>query len=427
MVKPKSKRRIKRHRNRARDRVGKEKLIKRGKILKKQDQKKENLNIAFFTETYTPQVNGAVTSINSFVSELLDMGHSVDIFAPAPGPDAWEGARVYRFKSITFFPYPEFRASLPSGKVYKLVKKNKYDIIHTHGPFALGYQGWKAAVKYGIPHLTTFHTPIADYVGYLLGGKNSPLVPAGKAIAWWYTRWYYNRFPLVISPSFAIAQLLRDNGITPSIKIIRTGISLSEFDSVKHSKDVRDKFGIDNDFIIHSGRLSHEKNVSTILRAFSIIKDKLDIDLVITSRGPLLARLQSLAMDLGLEGRVHFTGYVDRVDQIKLFKEAEFGMIASDAETQGLVILEEMACRIPVIGSNYLAIPEAIKDGWNGLLFKLYDHNDLANKIYWMIEHDNDRRRMKKNARKTAEENTNKIWTNKLLNVYEGILSNRRY
>ncbi len=376
------------------------------------------MRIAFFTETYIPQVNGVVTGINSFVEELTRKGNDIDIFAPAPGPDKWDGAKVYRFKSITFFPYPEFRAALPSSRVYKLVKKGKYDIIHTHGPFALGYQGWKAAVKFGIPHLTTFHTPIADYVGYLLGGKNSPLVPIGKAIAWAYTRWYYNRFPLVLSPSFAIAQLLRDQGITPEIEIVRTGIDLKEFDRVKKTKEVRDKFGIERDYIIHSGRLSHEKNVDNIIHAFSLIKDKVDVDLVITSRGPLLNKLQSLAIGLGLEGRVHFTGYVDREDQIKLFKEARFGIIASDAETQGLVILEEMACKIPVIGSNYLAIPETIHDGENGLLFRVYDTKDLADKIVWLLNHENERKRMAKNARKTAEENTNKIWTNKLLDVY---------
>ncbi len=377
------------------------------------------MKIAFFTETYVPQVNGAVTSVNAFTEELLRKGHSVDIFAPAPGPTSWMGAKVFRFKSITFFPYPEFRAALPSPRVYKLVKKNKYDIIHTHGPFALGYQGWKAGKKFKIPTVTTFHTPIADYVPYLLGGKHSPFVPMGKAIAWAYTRWYYNRFPLVFSPSHAITQLLRDHGITTNIELLRTGIKLEEFDQVKKSKDVREKFGLENDFIIHSGRLSHEKNVDVVIRAFSLIKDKYkDVDLVITSRGPLLDKLQSLAMDMGLEDRVKFTGFVERKDQIKLFKEALFGVIASDAETQGLVILEEMACSLPVVGANYLAIPETVINGKNGLLFKLYDEKDLAGKMGILIDDKQLRKKLGKNARKTAEGNTIQIWTDRLLEMY---------
>ncbi len=380
------------------------------------------MKIAFFTETYEPQVNGAVTSINVFSEELTKRGHTVDIFAPAPGPGKHGKSRVYRFKSITFFPYPEFKAALPSSRVYEIVKENEYDIIHTHGPFALGYQGWKAGKKFGIPSVTTFHTPIADYVPYLLGGKHSPLVPFGKKIAWWYTRWYYNRFPIVFSPSHIITKLLREKGITTRIELLRTGLRLEEFDKVKRSKSVLKKFGLERPYMIHSGRLSHEKNVDTILKAFALIKDKYDVDLVITSRGPLFNKLQGLARKLGLGDRVHFTGFVERDDQIRLFKEAMFGLIASDADTQGLVVLEEMACGIPVIGANALALPESIIPKKTGLLFKLYDEKDLARKMKWMIEHDKERKQMGKNARKLAEENTIQVWTDKLLDYYNELL-----
>ncbi len=380
------------------------------------------MRIAFFTETYEPQVNGAVTSINAFSEELTRRGHTVDIFAPEPGPARHGKSRVYRFRSITFFPYPEFKAALPSSRVYELVKKNQYDIIHTHGPFVLGYQGWRAGKKFGIPSVTTFHTPIADYVGYLLGGKHSPLVPLGKKIAWAYTRWYYNRFPLIFSPSHTITQLLREKGIKPRIELLRTGINLEEFDKIKKSKRILDKFNLERPYIIHSGRLSHEKNVDTVLKAFAKIKDECDVDLVITSRGPLYNSLVNLARSLGLGNRVHFTGFVEREDQIQLFKNALFGVIASDADTQGLVVLEEMACGIPVIGANALALPESIIPGKTGLLFELYNENDLAEKMSWMISHDSERRKMGKNARKLAEENTIEIWADRLLEYYSELV-----
>ncbi len=376
------------------------------------------MRIAFFTETYIPQVNGAVTSINAFTEELVKRGHSVDIFAPAPGSSSWDGARIYRFKSITFFPYPEFRAALPSSRVYELVKKNKYDVIQTHGPFALGYQGWKAGKKFKIPLFTTFHTPIADYIPYLVGGKHSPLVPLGKAIAWWYTRWYYNRFPVVFSPSNTIMDLLRNKGIKSRMELLRTGLKLEEFDRVKKDEQILERFGISRPYVIHSGRLSHEKNVDTVLNAFARIKDKYDIDLVITSRGPLFNKLKETANKLGLDGRVHFTGFIEREDQMRLFKNALFGIIASDADTQGLVVLEEMACGIPVIGANALALPESIIPGKTGLLFKVYDDRDLARKIAWMVENNRDRKKMGKNARKFAEENTIQVWTDRLIEYY---------
>ncbi len=377
------------------------------------------MRIAFFTETYEPQVNGAVTSINVFSEELTKRGHEVDIFAPAPGQGKHGKSRVYRFKSITFFPYPEFHAALPSSRVYEIVKENEYDVIHAHGPFALGYQGWKAGRKFGIPAVVTFHTPIADYVPYLLGGKHSPLVPVGKSIAWWYTKWFYNKFPIVFSPSNTITRLLRDKEINTRIELLRTGLRLDEFDRIKPSKAVLKKFNITNPYMIHSGRLSHEKNVDTVLKAFARIKDKYDVDLVITSRGPLFNKLKSLAEKLDLGDRVHFTGFIERKEQIQLFKNAMFGIIASDADTQGLVVLEEMACGIPVIGANALALPESIIPKKTGLLFRVYDDKDLARKMAWLIEHDRERRAMSKKARKLAEDNTIQVWTDKLLEYYE--------
>ncbi len=380
------------------------------------------MRIAFFTETYEPQVNGAVTSINAFSEELTKRGHEVDIFAPAPGPGRHGKSPVYRFKSITFFPYPEFKAALPSSRVYRIVKETGYDVIHTHGPFALGYQGWKAGKRFGIPSVTTFHTPIADYVPYLLGGKHSPLVPFGKWIAWKYTSWYYNRFPIVFSPSDTITRLLRSKGVRTRIELLRTGLKLEEFDKLKRSKQVLKKFGLERPYMIHSGRLSHEKNVDTVLKAFSRIKDRYDVDLVITSRGPLFNKLVALSERLGLDGRVHFTGFIERDDQIQLFKNALFGIIASDADTQGLVVLEEMACGIPVVGANALALPESIIPKKTGLLFKVYDDKDLARKMSWMISHDSERKKMGRNARKLAEDNTIEVWTDRLLNYYEELI-----
>ena len=377
------------------------------------------MRIGFFTETYTPQVNGAVTSINLFADELTKKNHEVEIFAPAPGEPERNGIKIHRLSSITFFPYPEFRAALPTREIYKLVENGNFDIVHTHGPFAIGYQGWKAAKKFGIPYFTTFHTPIADYVPYLLGGKNSPLVPYGKSIAWAYTRWYYNRFPLVFSPSNAVADQLKGRGIKSNIKLLRTGVKLGEFDKIRKSKKVLGDYDLENPYMIHSGRLSYEKNVDTIIRAYTHIYERYDVDLVITSRGPLFDKLKKLADDLGVSDRVHFTGYIPREDQVQLFKNAMFGIIASDAETQGLVILEEMACGMSLIGSNYLAVPESVIPGETGQLFRLYDDVDLSKKMKWMIEHDADRKIMAKNARRFAEENTAEKWTDKLIEYYE--------
>lgn len=368
------------------------------------------MKIGMFTETWYPQTNGVVSSTSWFADELVKQGHEVEIFAPAPGENDYHGIPVHRFRSFTFRPYPEFRAAFPPIRINKLVKGKGFDIIHTHGPFSLGLAGLYAAKRNKIPVVTTFHTPLSDYVHYLFKGYYLSLF--GKKVSWIYSVKQYNHYNAVITPSNVIKTVLHEHKVKAPICVIPTGIELNRFDRVKNSKDVREKFGIDGDFALHCGRLSKEKNVSDVLKAW----ESLDIPLVVTSRGPELERLKKKARD-----NVIFTGFISDVDLIKLYKEAMFSVIASEAETQGLVIIEAMACKCPVIGANFLAIPETVFDGINGFLFPLHDSVALAEKAKLLADDKKMRVHMARNARKTAEKNTIQKRTRELIAVYESL------
>jgi len=80
------------------------------------------MKIGMFTETWHPQVNGVVTSTASFVDELVKQGHEVELFAPTPGKNHYGKSKVHRFRSFTFKPYPEFRATVPPIRINKLIK-----------------------------------------------------------------------------------------------------------------------------------------------------------------------------------------------------------------------------------------------------------------------------------------------------------------
>ncbi|MCD6414801.1 MAG: glycosyltransferase [Candidatus Diapherotrites archaeon] len=380
------------------------------------------MKIAMFTETFLPQVNGVVTSISSFSEELTRQGHKVEIFAPAPGDKEFNGIKVHRFRSLTFRPYPEFRAALPPVGINKHIKGKGFDIIHTHGPFALGWAGWWIAMRNKLPLVSTFHTPISDYVEYLSKDKN--VISLGKKLAWLYAARYYNRCTHMITPSEVIRKLVRSNGVRVPISIIPTGIRLDDFEGMADSSYVREKFQIDGRFVFHAGRLSFEKNVDDIIRAMPLVLKKHPrLKLVIASKGPAMGQLKQLTKQLGLDKNVVFTGYVEQKDLIALYKEAELAVIASGAETQGLVITEAMACGTPVIGANALAIPEVINNQ-NGFLFELHKSKELAEKIIKLLSNDKLRKKLAKNARKTAERSTIEESTKKLVKLYAGLREN---
>ncbi|MCK4327395.1 MAG: glycosyltransferase [Candidatus Diapherotrites archaeon] len=368
------------------------------------------MKIGMFTETWHPQVNGVVASTSWFADELVKQGHEVEIFAPTPGKKKYNNMKVHRFKSFTFRPYPEFRATVPPVRINKLVAGKGFDVIHTHGPFSIGLAGLYAARRNKIPAVTTFHTPLSDYVHYLFRGQYLHLL--GQKVSWAYSRVHYNRYSAVITPSMAIKLMLRERGIKAPVAVIPTGIELKRFDSVKSSKSVRKKFGLDGGFVLHTGRLSREKNVGDVLKAC----EEIDCPLVVTGRGPDAERLKRLAPD-----NVIFTGFVDDKDLVKLYKEALFSVIASEAETQGLVIIEGMACECPVVGADWLAIPETVVDNRNGLLFRLHDWRELARDVNTLLYDSRLRNRLAKNARKTAEASTIQKRTRQLVGLYEEV------
>ena len=366
------------------------------------------MKIGMFTETWFPQVNGVVSSTSWFADELVKQGHEVEIFAPTPGETEYNGMPVHRFRSFTFKPYPEFRATIPPVRINKHVKNKGFDVIHTHGPFSIGLAGLYAAKRNKIPVVSTFHTPISDYVHYLFKGKYLHLL--GQKVAWGYSVKHYNRYDAVISPSRVVKNLLEDKGVKSRVEVVPTGFDLNRFDRIKSTKSVRKKYGLEGDFVLHTGRLSKEKNVADIVKAW----EKMEVPLVITSRGPEMKHLQKMASD-----NVIFTDFIEDDDLVRLYKEAAFSVIASEAETQGLVIVEGMACDCPVIGADYLAIPETVIHNENGFLFRLHDWRELTQRCNSLLDDKKLRNHLAKNARKTAEKNTIEKRTKELVALYE--------
>ena len=126
------------------------------------------MKIAYFTDTYKPQINGVITSIESFAQEMRKNGHEVTIVAPKSPKRKNTDKNVITVASLKFRPYPDYRIAIP----LKLKKKDfsKYDIIHVHTPSFLGLSGIRIAHKNKTPLVMTFHTNFSDYAHYVSKG-----------------------------------------------------------------------------------------------------------------------------------------------------------------------------------------------------------------------------------------------------------------
>lgn len=323
--------------------------------------------MGFFTDTFLPQKNGVVTSLLSSGPDLVRRGHEVYVFCPRSNVREFKGIKVYSYPAVTFRPYPEFKIAVPRGR--NIVPR--LDIVHSHSPFTMGFFGWRVSKFQKIPRVTTFHTILSEYVRYI--------APFGKKflekITWKYCEIFYNKQNGIIAPSHALRKVLKSHQIKRPISIVPTGIDTEFFKPVK-KETARERLGLEKEekIFLSLGRLSHEKNIDALLRAF----EKVNAKLIIAGRGPAAKKLMKIKEELKLGKKVSFTGYIPEQLKPLYYSAADAFVIASTGETQALVVIEAMACGCPVVGADSLAIPEIVSDGKNGYLFKPGDIEQLT-------------------------------------------------
>lgn len=359
------------------------------------------MRIGFFTDTFVPQVNGVVTALDDFGSELVRRGHSVHVFCPDQRKKdyAYNGMRVHSYRAVKFRPYPDYLVGLPLtlGRVPAL------DVVHTHGPFSFGWYGLRAAKSQGIPRMSTFHTLLSEFSAYLR-------VPEAiyRRLSWGYLRFHYNRYNLLTAPSLAIKGMLEEHGFKPPVEVLPNGVDTRFFRPVKNA---RNRLGIDADRVfLYVGRLSYEKGVDALIRASGKFLGEGDA-LVIVGKGPAAAKLREQAKG---DRRIIFTGYVENGKLPAYYSAADAFLTASDIETQGLTALEAMACGCPVIGKNALATPEVVESGKNGYLW------DSRAELVRIVNGLTPSRlsKLSKNAKKTAREYSVQRCTDRLEKLY---------
>ena len=178
----------------------------------------------------------------------------------------------------------------------------------------------------------------------------------------------------------------RDFKAGTPLRVINPGLPQGEPEPREAGEDVRKKLGIgpDNLVVMTLTRLVKRKGVDHLIRAVSGLPEQ--IHLLIVGDGPDRSRLEQLINKLGLAGRVHLAGFVDRVEPY--FRAADIFALAShedkssgDVEGFGIVLLEAQARGLPVIGTDSGGIPEAFAPGQTGLLVPPEDPQDLAEAI----------------------------------------------
>jgi glycosyltransferase involved in cell wall biosynthesis len=144
--------------------------------------------------------------------------------------------------------------------------------------------------------------------------------------------------------------------------------------------------------LLFSGRLIERKGVDFLLRAMPTILSRQKVRLVITGDGHCRPEWESLARSLGLGGAVAFAGFVSNAELSSLFRSCSIYVHPAiydskgDTEGQGVVLVEALSNRRPVVASAVGGIVDVIKDGQTGILVPEKNPDAIAKAVLRLIE-----------------------------------------
>ena len=258
------------------------------------------------------------------------------------------------------------------------------DVVHFLMPFALSIEGMKIAERLGVPRTAAFHVQ-PENITYTIGmgrwsGVNDAIYKGFKAI-------FYDHFTHIHCPSNFIASELRRHGYAAKLHVISNGVD-GEFVYRKQPKtaELQDKF-----VILMVGRLSNEKRQDVLVEAVTRSRHAERIQLVLAGQGPTQRKIEQMGESLPHPPIIHFYSKPDLLDLLAM---CDLYVHAADAEIEAISCMEAFASGlVPIIANSpKSATPQFALDERS--LFEAGNCEDLARKIDYWIENEEERRRM---------------------------------
>lgn len=350
------------------------------------------MKIAFFTDNFLPQRDGVVTSVVNSAIELGKRGHQVMIVAPKPRkkpaiPFLTKNITVNFVKSVPALVYPEYRLGMPiAPKMFKSLRAFSPDVIHFHTPWIMGHCAHYAARNTDAVLAGTNHIYLtkdnAQSLCIFPGAKLLEKHIAG--IGSLYIRAFFDPCDIRFAPSKILIKGLQKSGYRKKFEYLPNGISLTDVRklSLSDRAKLKKKYGVKKRVVLHFGRLAKEKSVDDLLKAFALLRKKMDdVSLLIIGDGPMRTSLERLAKKLGIQGDVIFAGSMthDALLSSGIIGLGDCFATASRTENQPMVVLEAMCHGLPIVGCTSAGMPDLVTK--NGLLARPGNIRDFAKKL----------------------------------------------
>lgn len=298
-----------------------------------------------------------------------------------------------------FFTQQDF---LIFKKLLELTKKGNVDIVHCHGYKTL-FLGVISKIFLKLPVVITIH----NYLFY--GNKIS------KKLYEKFLKLFWRYFNIIIVVSEDLKRYLEERGVkSKKIRVVYNGIEIEKLEEINRKKEYK--------LVGTVSRFVPEKGIIYLVRAIpEVIEEIKNVRFIIIGEGPEYKKIEKEIEKLNLQNFLEILPY--QKDISSFLKNLDLLVVPSIFEGAGMIILEAMANRLPVVATKVGGIPEIVRDNQTGILVKPRDIKELSSAITKLLKEDEKSKKMGEFARKIVEEKFDiKIMVRETEKLYEEVL-----
>ena len=387
------------------------------------------LSVMMLSWEYPPRVIGGISPHIYFLSKYL-VKQDVKVyvvtcdFPGAPAHEVIDGVEVYRIDSYKS-PSPDFATWVylmnmnMQRETAALMKKigSKIDVIHAHD--------WLVAnAGIGLKHV--FRKPLLVTMHSTEMGRRDGLHTTTEKMIHETEAWLtYESWKVICCSDYMISHVRYAFGL-PNDKLVMVpnGVNTHNYNLDNDCQTFRAKFALPEEkIVLFVGRLVYEKGIHILINAVPKILAKANAKFIIVGSGYMKEQLLNIVRSMGLEHKVLFEGFMDEPTLLKLQKCADVSVVPSLFEPFGIVALEAMAAKSPVVVSDTGGLSEIVEHDKTGV--KVYPNNpdSLAWGIIKVLQDDGYSRYIRDNAyRKVLERYDWEKIAADTKHIYEGVL-----
>jgi len=392
---------------------------------------KNSLNVMMLSWEFPPRVIGGISPHMYFLSKsLAKNGVKVHVvtcdFPGAPTYEAIDGVEVHRIDSYKN-PSPDFATwvylmNLNMQKEAAAIVAGlpeKIDVFHAHD--------WLVATaSIGLKHV--FRKPLLVTMHSTEIGRRDGLHTNTERMIHETEGWLtYEAWRVICCSDYMVQHVKWAFGLPhDKLVMVPNGVNPHVYDGLENQdlSAFRSKYALPEEkIVLYVGRLVYEKGIHVLINAVPKVLEKVNAKFVIVGTGYMKEQLSNIVKSMGLEHKVLFTGFEEEANVLKLQKIADVSVVPSLFEPFGIVALEAMAAKSPVVVSDTGGLSEIVDHEHTGM--KAYANNteSLAWAITKVLLDENLRSRILENAYKKILEkyDWNKI-AQQTRQTYEGVI-----